>query len=277
MMKIKLLTIVSIVLVAVGVAMATDVINVAIRGYNDNTSYIGSGAYIGNISTNVYDACDAYVWTPYYGGWGVPVGSARSEALVGALVPPAQQYLSSVYAAQVWIGDNGQNHTYLHNSDENLMDNGFVAAPVTSEPNISIWGQGAYQDVYDIYVYGNDAGSFILDQSGVITTKTVSGGIGAGTFVENGNYVIFHGVDVNNSNPQDLYLTYTNKLNALQFVRQKSPFVVEPNSLGLIRIEAGKWDVAGNRNTRDTLLTPFGPSTYYDANFGEEVGYLDIR
>ncbi len=87
MMKMKLLTIVSIVLVAVGVAMAAEVINVDIKGYNDNTPYIGSGAYIGNISTNVYDACDAYVWTPYYGGWGVPVGSVGSEALVGALVP----------------------------------------------------------------------------------------------------------------------------------------------------------------------------------------------
>ncbi len=62
------------------------------------------------------------------------------------------------------------------------MNNGFVANAGTAEPNISIWGQGAYQGVYDIYVYGNDAGSFRLDQNGVTTTKTVTGGIGAGTF-----------------------------------------------------------------------------------------------
>jgi hypothetical protein len=265
MMKIKLLTIVSIVLVAVGVVMATDVINVDIKGYNDYEPYVGNGAYdVGNNAE----------WVAFYGGWGVPVGSARSEALVGALVPPAQQYLSSVYAAQVWIGDNGLKHGYQYGSSSSLMNDGFVAN-VSAEPNISIWGLGAYQDVYNIYVYGNDAGTFKLTQYGVTTTKTVTGGVAAGQFVQGGNYVIFTNVDVNSSNPQDLYLTYTNKLNALQFVRQKSPFVVEPNSLGLIRIEAGRWDVAGDRNTRDTETTPFGPDTFTDANFGREVGYID--
>ena len=265
MMKIKLLTTVLIVLAAVGFVMAADVINVDIKGYNDRTAYVGNGAY---------DVGADAVWIPYSGGFGVPVGSARSEGLTPP-VPASQQFLSSVYAAQVWIGDNGLLHSYQYGSG--LMDDGFTAAS-PNEPNISIWGQDAYQGVYDIYVYGRDPGLFRLTRYGVTTTQTVSGDANAGEFKLGQNYVIFSNVDVNNSNPADLYLTYTNKLNALQFVKKKSPFVIEPNSLGLIRIEGGRWDVAGDKNSRGAVETArFGPDTWFDDvnGIGMNVGYLE--
>jgi hypothetical protein len=266
MMKMRLLAVVLFILGAAGVVLAAEVINVDIKGYNDNTPYVGNGAY---------DVCDNAVWTAYSGGWGVPVGSAHSESLVGASVPPLQQFYASVYAAQVWIGDNGQKHGYQYGSG--LMDDGFTAAS-PNEPNISIWGQDAYQGVYDIYVYGRDAGSFKLTHFGVTTTQTVSGDANAGEFKLGQNYVVFTNVDVNSANPADLYLTYTNKLNALQFVSKKSPFVIEPNASGLIQLAAGNWDVAGDRNTRTTELARFGPDTFVDTNVaaGRQVGNLDI-
>ena len=267
MMKMRLLAVVLFILGAAGVVLAADVINVAIKSYNDNTPYIGNGAY---------DVGNNAVWTPYYGGWGVPVGSARSEALTPQ-VPASQQYLSSVYAAQVWIGDNGQNHSYQ--SGSGLMNNGFVANP-GPEPNISIFGQGGYQGVYDIYVYGRDPGLFRLTRYGVTTTQAVSGDANAGEFKLGQNYVVFPAVDINDANSWDLYLTYTNKLNALQFVKNKSPFVIEPNALGLIRIPAGNWDVAGDRNMTYSYRTDqqkFGPDTFFDDvnGIGSVVGYVD--
>jgi len=263
-MKMRLLTTVSIVLVAVGIVTAAEVINVDIKGYGDKTPYVGNGAY---------DVGNGAVWIPYSGGWGVPVGSSRTEGITPP-VPVAQQLLSSVYAAQVWIGDNGQKHGYKWGSG--LMDDGFTAAS-PNEPNISIWGDGAYQGLYDLYVYGNDDGNFILDQNSVKTTKHVTGGVTPGAFVNGGNYVIFTDVNVISTDSSKLYLTYTNKLNALQFVKKKSPFVIEPNALGLIRIPAGDWDVAGDRNMRTTETTHFGPDTMYDDvnAIGRFVGYLD--
>ena len=71
----KLLTTVLIVLVAVGVVTAAEVINVDIKGYGDNTPYVGNGAY--NVGPNT-------VWTVFYGGYGMPVGSSRSEGLATA-------------------------------------------------------------------------------------------------------------------------------------------------------------------------------------------------
>jgi hypothetical protein len=257
-MKIKLLTTVLIVLVAVGVVTAAEVINVDIKGYNDNTPYVGNGAY--DIGPNT-------VWTVFYGGFGVPVGSSRSEGLQFA----DQPFFCSVYAAQVWLGDDGLNHTYQYGSS--LMDDGFVANPST-QPKLNIYGQGAFQGVYDIYVYGRDAGSFILNYYGATTTKTVDGTAPAGTFVEGGNYVIFPNVSINNANSNDIYLTYTNKLNALQFVKKKDPVAVKDGTI----IGAGKWDVAGERNIRSDDPCGFAPDTFgvADANIGSTVGYLEV-
>jgi hypothetical protein len=235
MMKMRLIAVVLFVLGAAGVVLAAEVINVDIKGFGDNTPYIGNGAY--DVGANA-------VWIPYSGGWGVPVGSPRSEALVPSTVPLTEQYLSSVYAAQLWIGDDGLNHGYQYGSG--LMDDGFVSDdPCTTEPKLDIFGQGAYQGIYDIYVYGSDA--------------------------------VFSNIDLNDASSGNIYLNYTKKLNALQFVKKKSPFVIEPNSLGLIRIPAGDWDVAGDRNTRDVEMTSFGPDTWFDdVNFiGRNVGYLE--
>jgi hypothetical protein len=255
MMKMKLLTTVLIVLATVGVVTAAEVINVDIRGYNNNMPYVGNGAY--DVGSNA-------VWTAFYGGFGVPVGSSRSEGLATA----DQAFFCSVYAAQVWLGDDGQNHTYQYGSS--LMDDGFVAVPST-QPKLNIYGQGAFQGVYDIYVYGRDAGSFTLTRYGVPTTQTVSGDANAGEFKLGQNYVIFSNVDINNANSNDLYLVYTNKLNALQFVKKKDPVAVKDGTI----IWAGKWDVAGERNTRSDDPQGFGPDT-----FGAEpniyVGNLDV-
>jgi len=258
MMKMKLLTTVLIVLVAVGVVTAAEVINVDVRGYGDNMPYVGNGAY--NVGPNA-------VWTAFSGGWGVPVGSSRSEGLANY----TQSGYCSVYAAQVWLGDNGQVHGYQWGSNSSLFNDGFTAKG-PNEPNIAIFGQGAFQGVYDIYVYGSVAsgtGSFTLTQYGVsLGTQTISGDANAGEFKLGENYVIFSNVDINNSSGDDLYLTYYQvTLNALQFVKKKDP--VEVNSNGTI-IPAANWDVAGDRNTRDTETTPFGPDTYAGT-----VGYID--
>jgi hypothetical protein len=265
MMKWKLLTVVLSVLGAGAVVLAAEVINIDLNGYNDNRPYVGNGAY---------DVGNNTVWTVYYGGWGVPVGSKRTEALVGSGVPLNQQFYSSVYAAQVWLGDKGQ-HWYKWGSA--LMDDGFDVNLVP-EPNIAIFGEGAYQGVYDIYVYGSEAGTFKLKRYGTTTTKQVAGDANAGQFELGHNYVVFDNVDINNPNPDDIYLTYTNVINGLQLVKQKDPCAIEPNSLGLIRIPAGDWDVAGDRNTRLDESNPQGPDTFFDDvnGIGRLVGYLDI-
>ena len=257
MMKMRLIAVVLFIFGAAGVVLAAEVINVDIKGYNDNTPYIGNGAY--DVGPNT-------VWTVFYGGWGVPVGSSRSEGLQSE----DQPFFCSVYAAQVWLGDNGQKHGYQYGS--NLMDDGFTAVS-PNEPNISIYGQGAFQGVYDIYVYGRDPGWFRLTQYGVTTSQAVSGDANAGEFKLGQNYVVFSNVDINNSNPVDLYLTYTNKLNALQFVKQKSPVAVKDGTI----IGAGNWDVAGERNIRSDDPQGFAPDTFgnADPNIGSTVGYLE--
>lgn len=265
MMKMKLFTVVLLVLGAGIVVSAAEVINVDLNGYNDNRAYVGNGAY---------DVGEDAVWTVYYGGWGRPIGSKRTEALVGSGIPLIQQYYSSVYAAQVWIGDNGQNHTYQSGSA--LLDDGFVRT--AGEPNLALFGEGSYQGVYDIYVYGSDAGSFKLGYYGTVTTQTVAGDANAGQFELGHNYVVFDNVDINTGNSEDIYIAYTNVINGLQLVKQKEPFVIEPNSLGLTRIPAGDWDVAGDRNTRQAESNRFGPDTFFDDvnGIGRLVGYLDI-
>src|SRR4030042_1825621 len=96
MMQKKLFTVVLLILAGGIVVPAAEVINIDLNGYNDDTPYVGNGAY---------EVGDDAVWTAYYGGWGIPVGSDKTEGLVGSNVPLAEQFYSSVYAAQVWIGD----------------------------------------------------------------------------------------------------------------------------------------------------------------------------
>jgi hypothetical protein len=143
------------------------------------------------------------------------------------------------------------------------MNDGFTAT-APDEPNLSIWGKGAYQGVYDIYVYGRDEGTFILtryeDGTKTTTTKTVSGDANAGEFKLGQNYVVFENVDINNTISADLYLTYTNKLNGLQFVRKKDPCEVSNGTM----IIADMYDVAGERNMDEPLDTGqlYGPDIF---------------
>jgi hypothetical protein len=267
MMKMKLFTVVLLVLGAGIVVSAAEVINVDLNGYNDYRGYVGNGAY---------DVGDDAVWTAYFGGWGIPIGSKRTEALVPSGIPVNQQFYSSVYAAQVWIGDNGQNHDYLYG--DALMDDGFVRT--AGEPNLALFGEGAYRGVYDIYVYGSAAGTFKLGYYGIVTPKTVAGDANAGMFELGHNYVVFDNVDINTGDSANIYIAYTNVINGLQLVKQKDPCVIEPNAFGIDKIAAGDWDAAGDRNARtDTETTKFGPDTYFDVNdtnmVGPGVGYLD--
>jgi hypothetical protein len=280
MMKMKLFTVVLLVLGAGIVVSAAEVINVDLNGNNDDRPYIGNGAY---------DVGDDAVWTVYYGGWGIPIGSKRTEALVPSGIPVGRQFYSSVYAAQVWIGDKspaqGNEHWFQWGSA--LMDDGFDVNLV-AEPNISFFGQGAYRGVYDIYVYGSEAGSFKLTllRDGVKSTQTqaVTGDAAPSQFELGKNYVVFDNVDINNAySPDDFndtYITYTNVINGLQLVKQKDPCNIEPNALGMFKIAAGNWDVAGDRNIRTDETNRLGPETYYDVcdlnMIGSGVGYLDV-
>jgi hypothetical protein len=259
MMKMKLWTVLLLILCAAGAAQAVDVINVDLNGYNDSKPYVGNGPY---------DVGNDTVWTVYYGGWGEPVGSSRSEGLANY----TQSHYCSVYSAQVWIGDNGQNHSFQYGSS--LMDDGFVANAGT-EPNLALFGEGAYQGVYDIYVLGSAAGSFKLGYYGNVTQKDINGFAPAGTFVEGGNYVVFQNVDINDASSGNIYIAYTNKINGLQLVKKKVPVEVANGT----RIKAGNWDVAGERNTQDSESSAFGPDVFPDAQDTNDpnriVGYIE--
>jgi hypothetical protein len=263
MMKMKLWTVLLLILCAAGIAQAVDVINVDLNGYNDDKPYVGNGPYnVGN---------DA-VWTVYYGGWGEPIGSSRSEGLVNSGVWAAFHY-ASVYAAQTWIGDPGIEGVRTYKYGTGLMDDGFVAVP-GQEPNLALFGRGAYQGIYDIYVLGSAAGTFRLGYYGTVTSKDVNGTAPAGTFVEGGNYVIFPNVDINDQYSGNIYIAYTGTINGLQFVKKKDPVSVSNGT----KIKLGNWDVAGEKNTAGGETQVFGPDVYSDGNTADAnriVGYVE--
>lgn len=236
MKKMKLLTIVLFILGAGGAAMAAEVINIDLNGFGDNNPYVGNGAYDVGEST----------WNVYYGDWGKPMGSARSSQLAD-YDEPCQP---GIYAAQVWIGDPGTGHGYIDGSE--LMDDGFIAN-VGVEPNISLFGQGAYTGTFDIYVYGANDGSFTVTSPSYNSTKMVSGIAPPGEFVEGGNYVVFQDVLINDANT--VVLSYTNELNGLQLVKLKEPVAIYDGA----EINAPDYDVAYDTNLRDGEEQRFGP------------------
>lgn len=236
MKKVRLLTVISFVLGAFGVALAAEVISVDLNGYNDNNPYIGNGAYdVGNRT-----------WTVYYGGWGKPVGSPRSSQLADYNDPNEP----GIYAAQVWIGDPGTGHGYK--SGSGLMDDGFVASP-GKEPNIALFGQDAYTGTFDIYVYGANAGDFTVKSPTYNSTKHVSGVAPPGGFAEGGNYVVFPAVLIDDSNT--VLLSYTNMLNGLQLIKLKQPVAIQDGT----EINAPDYDVAYDTNRRGGEGQHFGP------------------
>ena len=254
----KLLTVVLFILGAGGVALAAEVISVDLNGHGDANAYTGEAAVPG-----------ATVWRAYYGGWGKPVGSPRSANLADYNEPNKP----GTYAAQVWIGDNGQNHDYISGSA--LMDDGFDAndlAPV--DPCISLiglakdpsLGGGAYTGVFDIYVYGSEAGTFRIRNSVIDQTKPISGGF-IGDFNEGQNYVVFDDVAIDEAN--EVFLTYTNVLNGLQLVKLKEPVSVGDGTI----ISATDYDVAYETNQREGEGSRFGPDLVGDPV--PMVAYLD--
>ncbi len=247
MKKMKLLTIVLFILGAGGAALAAEVINVDLNGHGDNIPYVGNGAYDVGKST----------WNVYYGGWGKPAGSPRSDLLVDYDEPCEP----GIYAAQVWIGDPGTGHGYIDGSE--LMDDGFVANPGV-EPNISLFGQDAYTGTFDIYVYGANDGNFTITSPSYNSTKEVNGVAPPGEFVEGGNYVVFPTVRIDDSNT--VVLSYTNELNGLQLVKLKEPVAIQDGT----EINAPDYDVAYDTNRRDDEEQHFGP----DGN-SVYVFYLD--
>jgi hypothetical protein len=241
MMKIKLVTTVLLVLGAGLVAPAAEVISVDLNGYNDNNPYIGNGAYdVGNRT-----------WTVYYGGWGKAVGSPRSDQLADYNEPNQP----GIYAAQVWIGDPGTNHTYV--SGTGLMDDGFVKAPgATADPTIRLWGMDAYGGTFDIYVYGSSLGSFTISSPSneVHETNSVSGGVPPGQFINGGNYVVFRSIPIS-FDPNYITLSYSGTINGLQLVKLKQPVAIQDGT----EINAPDYDVAYDTNRREGEGQHFGP------------------
>lgn len=265
-MKKKLLIVILFCIAIAGVASAREVINIDLNGYNDNRPYSGTAAYDDGINK----------WNAYSGGWGKPMGSPRSFALVTSAEPNRP----GVYAAQVWIGDPGVDHTYK--TGTGLMDDGFVNGPNAGDPNIQLFGSrtfGTYGGTYDIYVYGNAAGSFTLKRgSTVMGANSVTGGVPAGQFVLGGNYVVFSGVNIA-SDPNFVRIIYSNEINGLQLVSTKQPVAINSNR---VRIIAGNYDVAGDLNPVGSDAAPrgtnlYGPEVFSDACVpgSRYVGYLD--
>jgi hypothetical protein len=256
MKKRKMLTILLLCLGIVGIASAVEVINIDINNYGNDTAYTGQGAYPGGSG-----------WIVYYGGWGIPVGSQRSADLVeqGAGAAPG------TYAEQVWIGDPG-GHGYI-GSGSGLLEDGFVNSDPNlslvdlNDPNIAFMGEGAYGGDFDVYVYGNTAGIFMIaDGETILGTQSVTGTVSG--FVEGENYVVFENVPLGNPNMIRLY--YSNEINGLQLVSRKAPVAVipsiDPNDN---LIDARNYDVAFDTNARGGEMTVYGP------DLGSYVHYLD--
>lgn len=243
-------------LTAAGSAFAVEIINIDINNYGNDSGYSGPGVIAGRTD-----------WIPFYGGWGLAVGSPRSANLVNQGAGAA----ASTYAEQVWIGDDGLGHGYITGAGNGLMDDGFVntgGRGGLNDPNIAFMGEGAYGGNFDLIVYGSEAGTFTLaDGNDILASKSVSGGVAEG-FVEGGNYVVFENVPLGNPNMTRLY--YTNVINGLQLVSRKTPVTVVPSSDPNDNlIDARNYDVAFDTNARGGEITIYGP------DLGSYVHYLD--
>ncbi|HOK67456.1 MAG TPA: hypothetical protein PK054_10175 [Anaerohalosphaeraceae bacterium] len=239
-----------------GAARAVEIINIDINNYGNDSAYSGPGAAAGRTD-----------WIPFYGGWGIAVGSQRSANLVNQGAGAA----ASTYAEQIWIGDDGRGHGYITGAGSGLMDDGFVntgGAGGLNDPNIAFMGEGAYGGTFDLIVYGSQAGTFTLaDGNDILASKSVTGGVPSG-FVEGGNYVVFQNVTLGQPNMIRLY--YTNVINGLQLVSRKTPVTIEPSSDPNDNlIDARNYDVAFDTNARGGEITIYGP------DLGNYVHYLD--
>ncbi len=250
MSKCKCIAIVLMCLSYGGAASGREVINIDFNNYGDEAAYTGKAAFDDSV----------HQWHAFYGGWGVAVGSPRSNNLIDRGQSPGP----STYAEQIWIGDAGTGHGYLAGSE--LLDDGFVKTGAGGDPNVTlIGGEGAYGGVFDIYVYGDSPGSFTLIQNNgaTQTTKSVTGTTTG--FVEGENFVVFPAVSI--TDPNHVLITYSNVINGLQLVSIKEPVVVTDGTV----IDARNYDVAFDTNARSGEITLWGP------DIGNYVHYLDLN
>ncbi len=267
-------------------ASGVEVISIDINNYGNDVAYIGEAAVSG-----------ATEWVVYYGGWGTPVGSPRSADLAEAKVhypeaDPPDPYPSSTYAEQVWLGDPG-GHGYPGSGDT-LLGDGFQSntpspTSLSTDPNIAFIGldlfsgdqvgDDAYGGTFDMYVYGNSAGTFTLTNADPNGMVVIASGSVTGTtsgFVEGENYVVFSGVSI--ADPNSALLWYSNELNGIQLVSTKqTPKVINPDSVDPndYTITISDWDVAFDTNGRPDE-TNYGFGSYYGPDFYPgSVGILD--
>jgi len=246
----------------------------------NDVAYSGIGAYSGGSN----------LWRVYYGGYPETLGKAMGSSRTADLRDSDEPCMPSTYAAQVWISadvNDANYETYGPVDGNGLMDDGFrKKTGATGDPCIILWGRGAYGGMgsnyitYDLYVYGNDAGSFTLTSPGRNETNSVVGGIPpGGGFVPGKNYVVFKDVSIG-ADSNVAILKYTNKLNGLQLVKKlravvKAPVVIQDGA----EVNATEYDVAYETNQRSGETTYFGPdsgtiTTVTDENV-PAVMYLD--
>ena len=262
----------SILLSIAMTALSVEVISIDINDFGNDAAY-----------SEVAAVPDAVEWVAYSGGWGTPVGSPRSANLaqMGTIQP-------STYAEQVWLGDRG-GHDYISGSGSGLLDDGFVSftpsvVPTEADPNLAFIGLDmfgdagdlAYGGVFDLYIYGNSAGTYTLKGANneiiagpVAITGTTSG------LVEGENYVLFENLNV--ANPDSLIIYYSNELCGIQLVSTKdTPKIIIPDSSDPndYKILSPAWDVAYDTNARDDEDS-YGFGSYYGPDsFGNMVGIL---
>ena len=263
MKKMKLLTAVLLCLGITGMVSAIEVISIDFNKQGDANAYTGEGAI----------ECENCVWRVYEGYPTESLGKAMGSPRTANLADSDDPCESSTYAAQVWISDDANNHgTYDSCSTVvGLMDDGFEKTGGGNDPCITLWGRGAYGGMdpnyitYDLYVYGNDAGSFkitfpTLSDPDHNETNSVTGGIPPGQgFLEPNNFVVFEDVNIG-ADTNVATLVYTNKLNGLQLVKKlrtaiKVPVVMQTGA----EINAPEYDVAYETNLRGGEETFFGP------------------
>jgi len=270
-MKKKLLVVILFCLGISATAGAVEVINIDLNVDGDANAWTGYAAYDGGTD----------VWHAYYSGRGKAMGSQRSANLADYTEPCKP----GTYAKQIWIGNNGQDHSWFRDTGQpspGMLNDGFVRTSV-GEANIVLWGRGAYQGTFDIYVYGNADGNFTLHRYGVVTGPNhITGGYNGFQEGPTGNYVVYPAVDINEPNygfdAQDpraggIFISYTNHISGIQLVSTKRP--VEVNDGQTIR--ATQYDAAYETNARGGEPTYFGPDIFAGDSFIPTgyVGYLD--
>ncbi|MFA5423390.1 MAG: hypothetical protein WC374_05985 [Phycisphaerae bacterium] len=272
MEKRKLLTVVVFCLIT-GLAFADNVISIDINGQGDANAYTGEAAISGATQWNVFD-----------GGWGAPMGSPQTFIDGVAYLPAINEpNRPGIYASQVWIGDNGQNHDQYSDGITGMMNDGFDANG-SPDPCISLLGLGwneartnwytgqPFGGVFDIYVYGTEAGDYTLRTAGGYgpTTLSISGGFND-DFNEGQNYVVFEDVPVDDGN--EAMLTYTGNLTGLQLVEATTPTNISNGTL----LEASSYAVARDENNRTDEIRLFGPDVagpnVFYFNTGEWMQY----